>query len=556
MTQGYGLTVGLCSLTPATGRNLATAQTESSQRMPRRLDTRSMETVGGYRLVRKLGEGTRAEIHLGHAGSREPPDGDRIAAIKIYRPQTDDGSIDREIEALARVSSRHLLELKDLATGPDGRPCLILPRLGSGTLSRLLALRGTIAPGEAVSILVPLVEAVKELHRVGVAHRDVALSSVLFDDRGAPVLAKFGSVALIGEFPTAGDAPSVTPAELDEDADAVADRQGIRILIGSVLDRLEPGASAAALSEIRRELEGPPPGEEALSGMIDLLFALAPGLPIRFDEELPVSAPLPPSMRPVVRPIPQREAPWEDLAEDREILPNWASAIEVTDIHPLAQLRARLLTLLAPVRIPVWIAGGAGVGALVVALTVIPAAHSETTAERTGVTPGVSQSSSTPSTTKSPTSDSPGPASNSPAADRQGPTASGSPTGRPLGASPAPSRSAIEGEDPLAAARALLAARSKCFVARSVPCLDSVDQAGSAVIEADRDLVRRLKNAGSLPAEATLEGFTPHLIQQLGDSAIIQLLATDGSAVSTKNPAPLLLVRSEAGWRIRDLSLG
>jgi hypothetical protein len=85
--------------------------------------------------------------------------------------------------------------------------------------------------------------------------------------------------------------------------------------------------------------------------------------------------------------------------------------------------------------------------------------------------------------------------------------------------------------------------------------LDSVDQAGSAVIEADRDLVRRLKNGGSLPAEATLEGFTPHLIQQLGDSAIIQLLATDGYAAS-KTPAPLLLVRSEAGWRIRDLSLG
>ncbi len=517
-----------------------------------------METVGGYRLVRKLGAGTRAEIHLGHAGSREPPDGDRIAAIKIYRPQTDDGSIDREIEALARASSRHLLELKDLATGPDGRPCLILPRLGSGTLSRLLALRGTLEPGEAVSILVPLVEAVKELHRVGVAHRDVALSSVLFDDSGAPVLAKFGSVALIGEFPTEGDAPSMTPAELDEDAGAVADRQGIRILVGSVLDRLEPGASAAAISAIRRELEGPPPGEDALSGMIDLLFALAPALPIRFDEESPVSVPLQPSIRPVVRPIPQSEAPAEDLAVSREILPNWASAVEVTDIHPLAQLRARLVTLLAPVRVPVWIAGGAGVGALVVALTVIPAAHSETAAGRPGATPEVSRSSPTSPTPTSPTPElpAPAPASNSPTADRPAPTVSGPPPGPPLAASPAPSRSAIEGEDPLAAARALLTARSKCFVTRSVPCLDSVDQAGSAVIEADRDLVRRLKNGGSLPAEATLEGFTPHLIQQLGDSAIIQLLATDGSAVSMKNPAPLLLVRSEAGWRIRDLALG
>ncbi|WP_185200740.1 protein kinase [Glaciihabitans sp. INWT7] len=513
-----------------------------------------METVGGYRLVRKLGAGTRAEIHLGHAGTREPPDGDRIAAIKVYRPQTDDGSIDREIEALARASSRHLLELKDLATGADGRPCLILPRLGSGTLGRLLATRGTLAPGEAVSILVPLIEAVKELHRVGVAHRDITLSSVLFDDGGAPVLAKFGSVALIGEFPTEGDTPSLTAAELDADAGAGADRQGIRDLIGSVLGRLEPGASSAALATVRHELAGPPLGEEALSNLIDRLFALAPALPIRFDEESPISVPLQQSTHPVLHPgIPLllREAPAEDLSVSRELLPNWAAATEVTDIHPLAHLRARLVTFLSPVRIPVWIAGGAGIGALVVALTVIPAAHSESAPGKPGSTPEGSQTTPT-----SPALRSPGPDSPTPTPDRTAPMESGLPADLPFDASPAPSRSAIEGQDPLAAARALLTARSKCFVARSVTCLDGVDQSGSAVIEADRDLVRRLKNGGSLPAEATLEGFTPHLIQQLGDSAIIQLLATDGSAVSTKNPAPLLLVRSEAGWRIRDLALG
>ena len=87
-------------------------------------------------------------------------------------------------------------------------------------------------------------------------------------------------------------------------------------------------------------------------------------------------------------------------------------------------------------------------------------------------------------------------------------------------------------------------------------CLDTVDQAGSAVIESDRDLLRGLKKGVPLPAEATLEGFMPRLIQQLGDSAIIQLVTADGGVVTDKNPAPLLLVRNEAGWRIRDLSLG
>lgn len=519
--------------------------------MRRAVDTRTMETVGGYRLVRKLGAGERAEIHLGHAGSREPPAGDRIAAIKVYRLATDDASIDREIEALARTSSRHLLELKDLATGPDGRPCLILPRLGSGTLGRLLAARGTVAPGEAVSILVPLIEAVQELHRVGVAHGAVSPGAVLFDDHGAPVLARFGGVSLIGDFPMDGDAPSRTPAQLDGDPRAIADRAGVQVLIETVLDRLELGSPPTALDAIRQALNGPPPEAARLSDILDLLFALAPALPIRFDEESLESVTVPPPIRPGAHPRTSLEVPPvgglssdAPASESRagaavspfERVPSSARAVEVADAHPLALLRERSLALLAPVRMPVWIAGGAGIGALVIALTVIPGAHSETAVTRPEATSTITTSALThdagPST---PVPTTPGPS---------------------VTASPGVARSAIEGEDPLAAARALLAARSKCFAAKSAACFDSVDQAGSAVIDADRDLVRRLRKGETLPAEATLDGFTPHLIQQLGDSAIIQLVADDGTAASTKNPAPLLLVRNEAGWRIRDLALG
>jgi len=503
-----------------------------------------MDTVGGYRLVRKLGEGNRAEIHLGHAGSREPPDGDRIAAVKVYRPATDDASIDREIEALARVSSRHLLELKDLATGPDGRPCLILPRLGSGTLARLLAVRGTVHAGEAVSILVPLLEAVRELHRVGVAHRAVAASSVLFDDHGAPVLARFGGVSLIGDFPATGQDHSLTPARLDEHPDAVLDRVGMGRLVGAVLDRLDASGSPAVATAIRGRIEAVPSTDADLASLVDLLFELEPALPIRFDDDdLPEageSLPVPSLIsaervterraergagaRPV---LPLQPGGVGGLAV--ETLPEWARPSEIggRDEHPLASLRARALAILAPVRMPVWIAGGAGLGALVIALTVIPAAHSE---PAPSVTPG--SSSSAPS---------------------RGATARPAPT---VSSPQAPADSAIEGEDPLAAARALLAARTRCFAGTTPKCFDGVDQAGSAVMEADREIFRRAKKGVPLPADATLEGFSPRLIQQLGDSAIIQLVDADGGAVTTKNPAPLLLVRSEAGWRIRDLALG
>ena len=519
-------------------------------------DTRRMETVGGYRLVRKLGAGERAQTYLGHAGTRAPSADDRIVAIKVYRQATDDASIDREIEALARVSSRHLLELKDLATGPDGRPCLILPRLGSGTLGRLLAVRGTVAPGEAVSILVPLVQAVQELHRVGVAHGAVSPGSVLFDDRGGPVLARFGAVSLIGIFPMDGDAPSLTPAQLDADPRAIADRAGVQVLIETVLDRLEPGSPVPSLDAIRQEFNGPPPGMARLSEFIDLLFELAPALPIRFDEQSLESVASLPSIRPGPHPMSSIEVIAADGLSSRAPagtavrpfgrVPSSARDVEVVDTHPFALLRERTLALLAPVRMPVWIAGGAGIGALVVALTVIPAAHSDTATGSLEPAPTTSSSALRQGALSTPT----------PSQSAGATTPGAKTTGAKTTAKPEAVRSAIEGEDPLAAARALLAARVKCFAAKSAACFDSVDQAGSAVIEADRDLVRRLKSGATLPTEATLDGFTPHLIQQLGDSAIIQLVAADGTAASTKNPAPLLLVRSETGWRIRDFALG
>ena len=524
------------------------------------LETRTMETVGGYRLVRKLGAGERAEIHLGHAGSSQPPTGDRIAAIKIFRPSTDDASVDREIEALARASSRHLLELKDLATGRDERPCLILPRLGSGNLGRLLAVRDDLEAGEAVSILVPLVEAVRELHRVGVAHGAVTPASVLFDDGGAPVLARFGGVSLIGDFPQIDGGQSLTCALLDEDQYAIDDRAGLRDLVGTVLDRLSGGADPRSLAILRDCVDGSPPTVRELARLIDLLFDLAPALPIRFDhhvtreesesrssnrvdwhpnsagEEREQDAVSHQGLFPTVggSAFPEPSFPVPSFPVPSFLAPAQAQSMVKSDRreHPLAKLGSRLVAVLAPVRTPVWIAGGAGLGALVVALTVIPAAHLQTATEPFA--------SATPSVTRS--------------ANASDSAADTAPSKR--AATDSAAASAIECEDPLAAAQALLAARAQCFIAQSLTCFTTVDQAGSAVIEADRDLVRRLKKGLPLPAEATLDGFTPRLIQQLGDSAIIQMVAADGSAMAEKNPAPLLLMRSETGWRIRDLALG
>ena len=513
-----------------------------------------MQTIGGYRIVRKIGAGARADIHLGHSGSGEATQHDTVAAIKVYRAIATEASIDIEIEALARASSPHLLTLTDLATGPDQRPCLILPRLGTGTLARLLAMRGTIAAGESVSILVPMIEAVQELHRVGVSHGAVVAGSVLFDGRGAPVLAKFGAANLIGNFPATEGGRSLTPAELEADAGAQQDRVGLRELVKLVLDRIERPANGGPLAAIRARINAAPPNDFDLAGLVDLLFELAPALPILFEGEsageswrnlfAPATSPSTAAVggqpqsnemptgnsafRPNFSPAPRLSAVAATATDDRNRMHRPARLHWPAKLRSLLQLPPILLLrkIAAPVRTPVWIVGGVGLVALLLALFVLgadPALPS--------VDPGAGS----------------------------GPKAIGSQLSagqaQQKQSSSVDAAAAITGDDPIQAAQALLVARTGCFAKRSLTCLDAVDQAGSAALEADGEQMRRLKKGVPIPPEIALEGFTPHLVQRLGNLAIVQLTAAE-SNVQEPEPAPLLLVSSGAGWRIRDLNLG
>ena len=107
----------------------------------------------------------------------------------------------------------------------------------------------------------------------------------------------------------------------------------------------------------------------------------------------------------------------------------------------------------------------------------------------------------------------------------------------------------------MAAATALLERRSECFDAKSVVCLDDVDQRGSVALDADRNAVRSLQE-GLSPTSPRLSGRTVTLVERLGNSALLALSpSADGSTVETV-PASLLILKSEAGWRIRDVLLG
>lgn len=558
-----------------------------------------METVGGYRLVRKLGEGSRAVIHLGHAGLPDlsghqcrpsghpaqtlastvdgPTDRNtrqRVAVIKVFRPTTSFDSIDREIDALAKTRSRHILRLQDVSTADDGRPCLVLPRLGSASLGRLLAVRHLLDAGETSTILIPLIGAVGLLHHSGVTHGAVQLDSVLFDEVGAPVLARFGKAAVVYHHALSGEPSGVaapTAAQLDIDLGVAADRAGLCSIIFEVMERVDPRVQSRGLREVLawlRDSSARPWLQNDFDHLVELLYEVAPAVPISFSVSSSAILPAPDFSAAILR-APERTVlaaksgtiPGDDTdavrsgehpghVHKRESLfglfasfhlPDWLENVLncSSDFHPLARMRTAVNKTLSPVRKPVWIAGGAGLGAIIVALAVIPPAPAASKGARMA----------TPVTVHTVRAEYPPPSKD---------LTSGQ--GRPaVEQEPSnPDAAALLGKDPVSAATSLLTVRRTCLASRSLPCLLRVDQDGSAALMADSTLVRGLPGGTAIRPADALDGYGVSLVQQLGNTAILTLQpgALTNSSASNQNPVPLLLVRTGTGWRIRDLSFG
>ncbi len=134
---------------------------------------------------------------------RARADGGQPVAIKVLRAELADWpNILRrfalEADAVARVRHPGIAELLEVGQLTDGRPYLVMAWAEGPTLEARLAEVGRMAPGEIVTVLEPLCDALGAVHAAGVIHRDLKLSNVILSARG-PVLLDFGIVKLLDQ---------------------------------------------------------------------------------------------------------------------------------------------------------------------------------------------------------------------------------------------------------------------------------------------------------------------------------------------------------------------
>jgi hypothetical protein len=395
---------------------------------------------------------------------------------------------------------------------------LVLERLSSHTLADWLRERTVLDTGEVVTAAVSVVRAVRAVHECGFVHGRVSGARIRFDDAGCPVLLGFGG------------ARAATPAGLAEDWERCV------ALVESILARaetIEPDEASRVLAVVRGLSEPVDSGEGSLVDAAEsALFDLGPPAPLLMTVERGGTSVGPPSTGPALERVFTGTETGETTTPQGPsggtgrrgggLLAGFAAVAAGAMEHGVgAVIAGRVRGLVSGRRRTIVVGASIAAGLTLVALLTMPSA------------PAGHAESPSPSTTPRATAerDAGGAATSTPSRAAISATARPTPTATP------------DAEDPVHAAFRLLHDRRSCLEHGDEGCLATIDQADSPLFAADSALLSAGQGTTVSPELSQLS-----LTETVGDAVVISIAASE-----TTKPASVLVIKTEAGWRLRAL---
>lgn len=160
--------------------------------------------TAGYRVLGPVGVGAD-----GPAWSAVALDGSAERVVVRVLDLAADPRHAARLHRLRAVDHEHLVRLRDVLDLPGGRCALLTEHVRGATLAALHDARGPWSPGEAVTLAVPLADALAALHAAGLVHSDVSPANVVVRDDGRPVLVDLVSCVVGGSGTPGYAAPEV-----------------------------------------------------------------------------------------------------------------------------------------------------------------------------------------------------------------------------------------------------------------------------------------------------------------------------------------------------------
>ena len=486
----------------------------------------ALREVGGFRVVRVLSTSAAALTVVAHA------DGETVT-VRVLHHATSDAEIDSEVaisDAVSRAGGQigdHLALITDLTTLGDGRVALFSAHLAGPRLDSVLhSHAGRLTLGEAITVLAPLAGALDGAHRLGITGLPLTADSVRFSAAGAPVLTRRHGARL---------GPVLPDRFRDHEPAYAADFDAFDALGATIASATEAAQRPALHAALRQR--GP--------ALLHALFDLAEPQPLPLDRG--AQSPSEPlavvkatgaiAMIDTERSAPHPSVPLTVLPERFEALVSAAEATglprEITllirgSAERLARgvgdvrdaVTRRLPSAVTVVRPRFLLVGFAGAAAITLAIVVLGHSHA-------------------------------------PVNDRAEAPSVASEAGAPEPAAESPPHSVVAGglaetelhPDPelwVPLVSELVDRWFTCVTTSDLvhpECVASVAHAGSAaerlIATSDprHDALRQWRQVGG----------TVVVTERMGAAVLVDLITPDTTAAS------LLLVRSEAGWRVRDV---
>jgi len=167
-----------------------------------RKEVSDIQSLGQYKLERKLGEGAMGVVYEATHGMLKRP-----TAIKLLRPELADPDalvrFRREVQLTAKLTHPNTVTIYDYGRTPEGLFYYAMELLSGATLTEVVSAGGPQPVERVVRILRDAALALNEAHDVGLIHRDVKPSNIMLARQGGvPDVTKvldFGLVKNLGK---------------------------------------------------------------------------------------------------------------------------------------------------------------------------------------------------------------------------------------------------------------------------------------------------------------------------------------------------------------------
>jgi eukaryotic-like serine/threonine-protein kinase len=157
-------------------------------------EAQPLESIGPYRLIRKIGEGGMGQVWL--AEQTEPLR--RQVALKLIRSGAFDDSLLRRFQAerqsLALMDHPAIAKVFDAGAAANGQPYFVMEYVPGEPITKYCDQKKLSIP-ERLEVFVKVCEGVQHAHQKAIIHRDLKAANILvaeIDGKPAPRLIDFG----------------------------------------------------------------------------------------------------------------------------------------------------------------------------------------------------------------------------------------------------------------------------------------------------------------------------------------------------------------------------